>query len=104
MAEPITFPAQVVKVQTLADSGLRLTVDLPETEIVAFAWLAECKRMGVVLNITAQPLINNENQQDAIQTGSIGKSEGQAENTGAVRATAGRGKQDNRGKRQASRW
>ena len=34
MAESITFPAQVVKVQTLADSGLRLTLDLPETEIV----------------------------------------------------------------------
>ena len=105
VSEPITFPAQVVKVQTLADSGLRLTLDLPETEIVAFAWLAECKRVGVVLNITAQP----DNQVDTgvktgnVSAGAIGQPEGQAENTGAVRTSAGRGKQDNRGRRQASR-
>ena len=55
MADPLTFPAQVVKVQTLADSGLRLTLDLPETEIVAFAWLAQCKRDGVALDVTCQP-------------------------------------------------
>jgi hypothetical protein len=47
MSESITFPAQVVKVQTLADSGLRLTLDMPESEIVAFAWLAQCKRGGI---------------------------------------------------------
>ena len=36
-----------------------------------------------------------------MQTGAIGQPEGQAENTGAVRTSAGRGKQDNRGRRQA---
>jgi hypothetical protein len=55
VSESITFPAQVVKVQTLADSGLRLTLDMPENEIVAFAWLAQCKRDGVALSITCQP-------------------------------------------------
>jgi hypothetical protein len=56
MSEAVTFPAQVVKVQTLADSGLRLTLDMPESEIIAFAWLAQCKRDGVALNVTCQPL------------------------------------------------
>ena len=55
MAEAITFPAQVVKVQTLVDSGLRVTLDMPEGEIIAFAWLAQCKRDGVVLDVTCNP-------------------------------------------------
>ena len=67
MTESITFPAQVVKVQTLADSGLRLTLDLPETEIVAFAWLAQCKRDGVALHITAAPhVVDRQAQSDVI--------------------------------------
>lgn len=56
MSEPITFPAQVVKVQTLVDNGLRLTLDMPESEIIAFAWLAQCKRDGVALTVTCQPM------------------------------------------------
>jgi hypothetical protein len=54
--EAISFPAQVVKVQTLADNGLRLTLDMPESEIIAFAWLAQCKRDGVALQITCKPI------------------------------------------------
>lgn len=68
MADAITFPAQVVKVQTLADSGLRLTLDLPETEIVAFAWLAQCKRDGVALHITAAPQVVDRQTQSAAIT------------------------------------
>ena len=48
----ITFPAQVVKVQTLADGGLRVTFDLPETAIFAAAQLMECKRIGVAGEVT----------------------------------------------------
>lgn len=48
----ITFPAQVVKVQTLADGGLRLTLDLPETAILAAAHLMECKRVGAAGEVT----------------------------------------------------
>ena len=55
MADPVTFPAQVVKVQTLADSGLRVTLDMPDSEIIAFAWLAQCKRDGVALDVTCNP-------------------------------------------------
>lgn len=54
-AEPLTFPAAVAKVQTLSDGGIRVTLDLPESEIMALAWLAQCQRDGVVLSVTCQP-------------------------------------------------
>ena len=47
----IKFPAQVVKVQTLVDNGIRITFDLPETEILAAAHLMECKRVGVAAEV-----------------------------------------------------
>ena len=105
MAESITFPAQVVKVQTLADSGLRLTLDLPETEIVAFAWLAQCKQAGIALHITAQPFEKQTqtNGEPKLETRGIGQSERQTKNAGAVRTAAGRGQQNYRGGRQAHR-
>ena len=49
--EPIRFVAVVQKVQTLADGGLRVTFDLPETAIVAAAELMTCKREAVVLQV-----------------------------------------------------
>ncbi len=49
----IVFPAQVQKVQTLADGGIRVTLDLPETAIPQMAMLAECKRQGLALEISA---------------------------------------------------
>jgi hypothetical protein len=49
MTSEIKFPAEVQKVQTLADGGIRVTLDLPETEIPAMAMLAECKRQGIYL-------------------------------------------------------
>jgi hypothetical protein len=60
--ESISFPAQVAKCQTLADSGLRITFDLPESEIVAFAWLAGCKRDGVIFTVTCQPEQRREDE------------------------------------------
>lgn len=50
----IEFVANVQKVQTLSDNqggGLRVTLDLPETEIIAMVELAECQRFGVVLQV-----------------------------------------------------
>lgn len=49
----ITFTAEVYKVQTLVDQGLRLTLDLPETDIPQAAMLMECKREGIPLRFTA---------------------------------------------------
>lgn len=55
MAEAvIRFDAIVYKVQTLADGGIRLTLDLPETAIPQMAMLAETKRDGIPLVFTAK--------------------------------------------------
>jgi hypothetical protein len=51
-AESVTFIAAVAKVQTLADGGLRVTLDLPEDAIVEVAWLMVLKREGVALRLT----------------------------------------------------
>ena len=50
----IRFEAIVYKVQTLADGGIRLTLDLPETAIPQMAMLAETKRDGIPLEFTAK--------------------------------------------------
>ena len=49
--DPVHFDATVAKVQTLADNGLRITLDLPEQEIEAAAMLMAMKRVGVVLKV-----------------------------------------------------
>ncbi|MHB8962005.1 MAG: hypothetical protein ACYC5K_02510 [Saccharofermentanales bacterium] len=54
MAEAIVFPAAVYKVQTLTDSGIRVTLDLPETAIPQMAMLAECQREGIPLLFSAK--------------------------------------------------
>lgn len=53
--KPTTFFAVVAKVQTLADNGLRVYLDLPEQAICEVAELMIYKRDGVVLDITATP-------------------------------------------------
>lgn len=50
----IKFDAIVYKVQTLADGGVRVTLDLPETCIPQMAMLAETKREGVPLIFEAK--------------------------------------------------
>lgn len=52
MAETITVVASIAKVQTLADNGLRVSIDLPETAIYAAAWLMTCKAAGVAIDLT----------------------------------------------------
>jgi hypothetical protein len=51
----IAFLAEVVKVQTLSDHGLRVTLDLAEDEVIAAAKLMEFKRLGVVVKVTCEP-------------------------------------------------
>ena len=53
-AESIVFSAEVVKVQTLVDNGIRITLDLPEQAIEAAAILMALKRQGSALNVTIQ--------------------------------------------------
>ncbi|MDP1547397.1 MAG: hypothetical protein Q8L87_15410 [Anaerolineales bacterium] len=47
----IAFPATVEKVQTLADGGIRITLDLPEDAIAQAAALMACKREGIPLKV-----------------------------------------------------
>jgi hypothetical protein len=56
MSEAIKCHATVYKVQTLVDKGPRITLDLPETEIMQMAMFAECQRMQVVLDVSAMPM------------------------------------------------
>lgn len=53
MENSIVFHAEVNKVQTLADGGIRVYLDLPEDEIAQMAMLAECKRQGMYLTLEA---------------------------------------------------
>ena len=57
MSKPddLRFDAIVARVQTLADNGLRVTLDLGENEVVAAAQLMELKRLGAVLKVTVEP-------------------------------------------------
>jgi hypothetical protein len=73
----ITFDATVYKVQTLVDQGLRVALDLPETAIVAAAQLMALKREGAILHVTIgidKQIETVENNESAIQTGTIRKS------------------------------
>lgn len=49
--DAIVFDAIVYKVSTLADGGLRITLDLPESAIPEAARLMECKRNETALRV-----------------------------------------------------
>ncbi len=53
-AARIVFVGEVNKVQTLADGGIRVTLDLPETAIAQAAMLMQCKVDGIALEFTAK--------------------------------------------------
>lgn len=50
----ISFTATVYKVQTLVDSGVRVTLDLDENSIMQMAQLAECQKAGAILQLIAE--------------------------------------------------
>jgi positive regulator of sigma E activity len=52
--DEITFQAIVARVQTMADNGIRVTVDLPEQAVLEAAQLMELKRLGIVLDVTVR--------------------------------------------------
>jgi len=54
--EPFHFDAVVYKVQTLVDGGLRITFDLPESELEAVMKLMECKRTETPLRVACAGL------------------------------------------------
>lgn len=64
MTDLTKFYAIVAKVQTMADNGLRVYLDLPEQAIEQVAELMIYKRAGVVLDITATPRPKDERETD----------------------------------------
>jgi hypothetical protein len=81
-----SFPCIVYKVQTLADNGIRLTLDLPEDSVEAAARLMEARRLNIALRADlvhdTEALINSEQQgqengeeQRVLSTGRKRKSE-----------------------------
>ena len=54
MTDAIRFTAQVFKVQTLIDGGVRLTLDLiPPTSDAAIMDLMKCRKPGVIVDCAA---------------------------------------------------
>lgn len=58
----ITFQAAVNRVQTMADGGIRIVLDLPETEIAAMAQLAACQVDKLYL--TVKCTLSEENERN----------------------------------------
>jgi hypothetical protein len=52
--QTIRFSAIVSQVRTLADEGLRVTLDLPEDAVYQAAWLMEVKRAEAVVAVSCQ--------------------------------------------------
>lgn len=52
MTDALTFDAIVYKVQTLVDNGIRVTLDLPESDIEAAAVLMGVKRGGLAIKVS----------------------------------------------------
>jgi hypothetical protein len=68
------FWAEIIKVQTMESGAIRLTLDLPENETALMAKLAECKRVGALLNIKAIPIVKQQ-ENNAISERNQRKSE-----------------------------
>jgi hypothetical protein len=51
--EAIRFVAQVAKVTTLADGGIRLVLDLAESEIEVAKQMMDVRRRGALLEVAA---------------------------------------------------
>ena len=63
----IRFQAQVYKVQTLVDGGIRLTLDLSEQDIATATAMMQVRRAGALLEVAAVAIEK--------QIGTNGKSE-----------------------------
>lgn len=48
----------VAKVQTLSDGGIRVTLDMAESETMQMAQFTECKRFGAILMAQFTPRID----------------------------------------------
>jgi hypothetical protein len=56
----IKFTAQVSKVTTMADGGLRVVLDMAETEIEVAKQFMQVKQAGAILEIVAIPVVEKK--------------------------------------------
>lgn len=56
-SQVIKFSAQVSKVTTLADGGLRIVFDIAETEIEVAKQMMQVKQAGAILQIAAVSIV-----------------------------------------------
>lgn len=61
---PIRFQGQIIKVQTMTDGAIRVTLDMSETAIEIASKLMLIKAMGGCLEIAALPIKSYLNKQD----------------------------------------
>lgn len=71
--EAIRFAAQVFKVQTTIDGGIRLTLDLGEAETEVAKRLMDIKRASGLLAIAAVPLDIQQDNKSDIHEGKVRK-------------------------------
>ena len=54
MSECIQFVASIAQVRTLADGGIRVTLDLPEDAIAEAAMLMQIRQAGEVVTVRCE--------------------------------------------------
>ena len=57
MTDAIRFAAQVEKVTTLTDGGIRIVLDLAETEIEVAKQMMIVRQQGAILEVAAIPVL-----------------------------------------------
>lgn len=67
MSEPIKFDATLAKVQSMADDGIRIYLDLKETDVLAMTALQTAKIHGAYFRIEATPIIQEISNTDIIE-------------------------------------
>lgn len=67
-AAAIEVEAIVAQVKTMADGGIRVAFDLPETAVMQAAQFMECKRGGAVLILSAHVLQREKNGKDKVNS------------------------------------
>lgn len=64
MSEAIEFPAEIIKIQTMVDGAIRLTLDLPVGEIETASKLIEAKQRGAVLECAVIPVLQIQTEEN----------------------------------------
>jgi len=67
--KPLRFSATVAQVKTMADGGIRVAIDLPETAIDIAAAMMQAKQAGAVLECAVMAVVKQPNANREIEDG-----------------------------------